>query len=178
MVSDTDRFVPVTVAVRITGVGERRLRRWIAAGRLPTVSSPHGRLVDLDAVRRLMSLTVGRSDGVSGECLMSSQVSDTAVSDTNVSTLGTDSLAIIDRLIQQNAEQAQQISRLNEERVELYGRLGYFQAQLEAAQTRILELEAPKGVPAETANHSSPSENGAEADSKRPPRRPWWRIWS
>ena len=176
--SDTDRFVPVTVAVRITGVGERRLRRWIAAGRLPTVSNPHGRLVDLDAVRRLMSDTVGRSDSVSGECLTSSQASDTAMSDTNVSTLGTDSLAIIDRLIQQNAEQAQQISRLNEERVELYGRLGYFQAQLEAAQTRILELEAPKEAAAETANHPTDSESGAGQASAKSPRRPWWQFWS
>jgi hypothetical protein len=66
-----------------------------------------------------------------------------------------------------------------ERRLEQYaGQIGYLQAKLQAAEARILELEAPKEAVREVANRPTPSEHGAKADSKRPPRRPWWRIWS
>ena len=66
-----------------------------------------------------------------------------------------------------------------ERRLEQYaGQIGYLQAKLQAAEARILELEAPKEAPAEMSNHPTLRENVAGAGSERPPRRPWWRFWS
>ena len=67
------------------------------------------------------------------------------------------------------------IRRLNDERAELYGRLGYLQAQLAAKDERIKALEAPKEPiaappPAGAIFRPLPSE-------PEPPRRPWWRFW-
>ena len=69
--------------------------------------------------------------------------------------------------------------------LELSGRCGWLQAQLEVATSRIRELEAPKAAPAESADqagsettkHPAPSANGARIESECPPRRPWWRFW-
>jgi hypothetical protein len=86
----------------------------------------------------------------------------------------------------------QAMQQLHRENLELAGRLGFYQSeiqhlkaqlegaqlQLQLAQARILELEAPREAVSEKANHPSPSENGAEAGSERSPRRPWWRFWS
>src|SRR5438309_6131509 len=60
----------IAEASRLTGVSERRLRRWVAAGHLPDDAGPRGRLVGLAAVRELAGLTGapddGRSDSVGG----------------------------------------------------------------------------------------------------------------
>jgi hypothetical protein len=65
--------------------------------------------------------------------------------------------------------------RLENERAELYGRLGYMQAELAQARERILALEAPKEPiapppPAGAIFRPLPTE-------PEPPRRPWWRFW-
>ncbi len=67
------------------------------------------------------------------------------------------------------------IRRLNDERAELYGRLGYMQAQLAAKDEQIKALEAPKEPiapppPAGALFRPLPTEPD-------PPRRPWWRFW-
>ena len=94
-------------------------------------------------------------------------------------------------LVELVRDQQRQLTRLNEERAELFGRLGYFQAQLEAArtqlqvtqdelrvaQTRLVELEAPKEVVSEMSNHPAPSENGANSASQQVSSRPWWQFW-
>ena len=65
-------------------------------------------------------------------------------------------LVIIDRI-------TQELTQLQNERAELYGRLGFLQAQLQAAQARILELEAPKEASTEIANHLVPEQNGQDS---------------
>ncbi len=69
---------------------------------------------------------------------------------------------------------------MSDERAELYGRLGFYQAeiqylkaeldgvlaQLQLAQTRILELEAPKEGTAESADHSPAEQNGQDSGSQ------------
>jgi excisionase family DNA binding protein len=74
-------------------------------------------------------------------------------------------VALVDRLTTEN-------SRLQDERAELFGRLGYFQAQLEQAQTTIKALEAPKEPAPAPAAPRWPDEP-TPAD----PPRPWWRFW-
>jgi excisionase family DNA binding protein len=65
--------------------------------------------------------------------------------------------------------------RLETERAELYGRLGYMQAQLAAKDEQIKALQAPKEPiapppPAGAIFSPLPAE-------PEPPRRPWWRFW-
>ena len=80
----------------------------------------------------------------------------------------------------------QVMEKLHRENLELAGRLGFYQSeiqhlkaqlegaqlQLQLAQARILELEAPKEAPAEMANHPSVEQNGqdagAQTDSEMP----------
>ena len=57
-------------------------------------------------------------------------------------------------------------ARLQDERAELFGRLGFYQAQLQQAQETIKALQAPAV--------SSAAEETAPQD---PPTRPWWRFW-
>ena len=63
-------------------------------------------------------------------------------------------------------------------------RLGFSQAevqqlrtQLDRAENRILELEAPKEAPAEMANHPAHVENEANSSSEKASKRPWWQFW-
>jgi hypothetical protein len=62
-------------------------------------------------------------------------------------------------LADQLVAERERSAALERERAELYGRLGYFQAQLEQAQETIKALQAPASPPPE------------------PARRPWWRWW-
>jgi hypothetical protein len=61
-------------------------------------------------------------------------------------------------LLSENAELGRQIGRLNDERAELFGRCGYLQGQLAAAQDQIRALQAPE-------------------PEATPPRRRWWRFF-
>ena len=63
-------------------------------------------------------------------------------------------LELMRELLAENADLGRQIRRLNDERVELFGRCGYLQGQLAAAHDQIKALAAPK--------------------DEEPPR-PWWR---
>jgi len=77
-------------------------------------------------------------------------------------------LAERDRVI---AEKDARLDQLQQERAELYGRLGFYQAQLAQAKDRLLALEAPK-EPVEVEKTASIVE--AVLD---PAKRPWWRFW-
>ena len=59
-------------------------------------------------------------------------------------------------------EQGREIVRLNNERAELYGRLGYLQAELTHTKELVRALQSP------------PEELLAEEE---PPHRPWWKFW-
>ena len=142
----------VTQAAHETGVGERRIRRWIAAGRLPAVESPHGKLVNVETVRRLLSDGDGQSDTWRSD---SRTVSDTWASDSQTWASDTSGASIkdfidgLDPLVALVRDQQQTI-------LELSGRCGWLQselqttrAQLQAAHERIALLEAPKGPASE-----------------------------
>jgi len=72
-------------------------------------------------------------------------------------------------------ELTHRVAALEQERFELAGRLGFYQAQLQQAQETIKALQAPQEPIA------PPPPAGAlfrplPADPA-PPRRPWWRFW-
>ncbi len=66
-----------------------------------------------------------------------------------------DSQQVLGALVAQLASERERTAALEQERAELYGRLGFYQAQLEQAKERIALLEAPQHTP----------------------KRPWWRFW-
>ncbi|HEY3111478.1 MAG TPA: hypothetical protein VGL23_22165 [Chloroflexota bacterium] len=70
-------------------------------------------------------------------------------------------LQLMRELLAENGQLGRQLWRLGEERAELYGRCGYLQGQLAAAQEQIRALEAPK----------------AAAAAEGTERRSWWRIF-
>jgi hypothetical protein len=70
-------------------------------------------------------------------------------------------LQLMHALLAENGELGRRVDRLSDERAELYGRCGYLQGQLAAAQEQIRALEAPR--PAAAAEETE--------------RRPWWRFF-
>jgi len=64
-------------------------------------------------------------------------------------------------LVAENDALGRQVARLSDERAELYGRCGYLQGQLAAAQAQVRALEAPA---------SAAAAEGTE-------RRRWWRFF-
>ena len=75
------------------------------------------------------------------------------------------------------SDERKRVAELEQERSELYGRLGFYQARIRELEHRILELEAPKEAPVEMANHPTPSENGSNSTSQKVSPRPWWQFW-
>ena len=82
------------------------------------------------------------------------------------------------RDLQVDARGVQEANRkLHEERAELFGRLGFYQARIQDLEHRILELQAPKEVPVERVNHPTSDENGADSASQKVSRQPWCKFW-
>ena len=139
-------LVTVTRAGQVTGVSERQIRRWIAAGRLPVTTGERGRLVDLAAVRHLAGHYAGSLDnGPASDRLLPDGIRhlDRYEPDTAL----TQALALVDRLSREN--------------VELAGRCGFYQSEIQHLKERITLLEAPKPdlsdpAPTEPANPVSP----------------------
>ncbi len=77
-------------------------------------------------------------------------------------------------------QERQRVEQLEKERVELYGRLGFYQseiqhlknqldgahAQLQLVQARLLELEAPKEAASAVPNLSTPEQNGRDVSAQ------------
>ena len=83
--------------------------------------------------------------------------------------------AALDAPRQEAPHLAALVDKLTQQNLELAGRLGFYQAQLQQAQEQIKALQAPKEPIA------PPPPAGAifrplPADPA-PPRRPWWRFW-
>jgi hypothetical protein len=78
-------------------------------------------------------------------------------------------------------EEAQRdIRRLNDERAELYGRLGFLQAQLQAKDEQLKALMAPAEPEPAAANSDGtavPAPRWPEEPAEPDPPRPWWRFW-
>ena len=158
--------VGIAEAAQMLGVSEWAVRRRIKSGKLVAirVERPQGYEwhVRLDQV------------ALEGNSPPGAQLAD----DCNL---------VLGALVVQLAGERQRTAELEQERAELYGRLGFLQsenlqlksqldgaqAQLQLAQARILELEAPAVV----ADHSAHVEGGAKASSEKASKRPWWQFW-
>ncbi len=72
------------------------------------------------------------------------------------------------------AELARLVSRQQDQLVQLAGRIGWLEAQLQQRDAQLLALGAGEGHQTRTEGHQAAS--GPEVVPE-PPRRPWWRFW-
>ncbi len=127
-------MLTIAEAAKTLGVTEWVIRRRIKKGQLAAIQ-------------------VERPQGYEWRVALHQEASD-APSDALSSQLA-DSQQVLGALVAQLAGERERTAALEQERAELYGRLGFYQAQLEQAKERIALLEAPQ----------------------RTPKRPWWRFW-
>jgi excisionase family DNA binding protein len=157
---DLSDRVSVQEAAARCGVAERTVRRWIESGRVRSVRTLRGARVD---PRDLPSppITSGHLNGhvrpdpdeapdLSGLSGDGHQRPDL--------TVALEALRLVEKLQQQN--------------LELAGRVGYLQAELTQARDRILALEPPKAEPADVEPTAA-----AEGDPEPATRRWWRRVW-
>ena len=115
--------------------------------------------IPLDTLRKkaqrgtIIARKVPRPQGHSWELYLDGELA--AVQDTRTPA-SSDLAGPMERLIEEN-------HRLAEQNVQLAGQVGYLQAKLQAAEERILLLEAPQQ-----------SSVASEAE----PHAPWWRFWA
>ena len=192
------RHVPISTAARIIGVNERTIRRWVSAGRLPDmpgqVAGQRVRLVDLAAARLLAEASDISPAGVPG------------LSDNGRVPAGSPDVSGLDGWTVPGSarpesdiglgELARVIDRLTRENIEMAGRLGFYQSEIQHLQgenahlrERIALLEAPTSgiaavgdqvndqAPSETGNRSASVANGDDSGAECPPPRPWWKFW-
>jgi hypothetical protein len=158
------RLVSATVAADAAGVSVRTVRRWIARGQLTAIGGKRDRLVNLDAVLQLAKVngqedmrtrpTYGRRDA-----------------DTDTVPI----VAVVEEPYGHDADTVRMLwernDRLYRENIELAGRLGFYQseiqhlqARLHAAEEELRLLKAPAEPGAEeTTNHSPSEQNGQDS---------------
>ena len=192
--ADADRYVTVSVAAYLTGIPERTLRRWAASGQIPAMSGQRGRLVDVDAVRRLAAMdgypaTSAAADGPSVATMRP------VPEDGHETTANGRELADGGQVLAEGLGELISLLREKDQTIlELAGRTGWLQAKLQEAEGRMQDLEqelrllkAPTAaaadmpadqVPAETTNHPTEPENGPDLASYTRRSRPWWHFWA
>ena len=167
------QYVTIAVASYLTGVPGRTLRRWIARGHIPTIANSGGRLIDVDAVRRI-AVASGHMDKpvVTSGHSMVTDGQDVAI-DHLVANPRPDSDH--DPAI---GDLATLIERQQQTIMELSGRCGFYQSEIQhlrgenaLLKERIALLEAPKPDPAKSVltqivNLSSAEQDGQDSDSQ------------
>lgn len=107
-----DELVSVTVAADMSGVSDRTVRRWVAAGQVPAVSAPGGRLVRLvDVTTYAAQVAQQRTSG--GQVSAGRPLS-VEVSGRPADTAGQVSAAIVADLVATIQRQAEEIGVLRE----------------------------------------------------------------
>lgn len=128
-------------AAAIAGISDRTVRRWIAAGRLLAERDGDDWLITPLALQAALSAA---PDAAQTAAQLAAAAADLAA------------------LAARDAALAELVAKQEQTIIELAGRVGWLQSQLQARDERILALEAPKVEP--------------EPEARRAP---WWRriIW-
>lgn len=157
-----DRYVAASVAAHLTGVPVRTLRRWAASGQVAAIGGHRGRLYDLEAVQILANM---RPEG-GQEAATTRPETATPRPAANGRPQGGHETAILE----DEAGHLAAIVREQQQTIlELSGRVGWLQAQLQARDDQIKLLTAGP-EPDLTAN----LREGAPAPRIR---RPGWQFW-
>jgi excisionase family DNA binding protein len=165
-VSDTSDFMSVQQAAAHCGVAERTVRRWIASGRLKSVNARRGVRV---ARADLEAFTISEP-GESGHVPDGPDtLSDTSDGHDGQARPGptpeSDTPGIVEAL--------RLVEKLQQQNLELAGRVGYYQAQLEQLRDQ-LALQAPQVDDLHDVVLPPAEPQPDEQDEKA---RPWWRFW-
>lgn len=170
---DLGRTVSVAEVADRMGVSARTVRRYIKAGTLPgelvtTTKGTEWRVPAAAVVAAVNGRASAATDGDASEPSEDDRGRPESMAAPAVRS-GRGEVAPLLRALDLLAERDRRITQLEQERFELAGRLGYFQAELEHAQDTIKALQAPAPTPSEPAMPatSAPPE----------PARPWWRFW-
>ena len=220
----SESLVPVTVAAAQTGIPARTIRRWLERGQLAGhQTDDRGRLVDPAAVRALavetghptalMWALNGQTLGGDGPMAApAATMPGTMPASEPECTPGAGHLAghvatgdpALGDLVQLLRERDQLVREKDQTILELAGRCGCLQselqqtrARLEVAEETVRLLQAPAArsetvsepvsdlpsdpAPAPTPNspnYPAPSANGQDSGAQCPPRRPWWKFWA
>jgi excisionase family DNA binding protein len=144
-------FLSVREAAVMAGVSERTIRRWLRSGQVRAVKRGGSYRIRPNALAAMIGHdgTEEADDGVDSPPAAGIDASDTA----DVATTG---VAELTRLVRD----------LQQQNLELAGRVGYFQAENAQLRER-LALMAP-AAPEPTPTTGAVSE---------PATRPWWRFW-
>ena len=153
--------VTISEAAKALGISEWAVRRRIKAG-------------------KLQATLVGREWRVALADSLSASEEPQDASEQSLAVSATALEALAEALAEANvraSDERKRVAELEQERSELYGRLGFYQARIQELERRVLELEAPKEAPAEIANRPSHFENRADSGSQKVSSRPWWQFW-
>jgi hypothetical protein len=150
--SEPARTLPIDAAAALVGVHAKTIRRWIARGHLVAATGPRGRLVDLAEVRRLATIRAPGPDTPEPA---------RTLPDTDART---------GRGLSELARALEIVDRLSRENLELAGRVGWLQSELEQSRQRIALLEAPEPEPV-------PRQRTESRGPDSPVQRPWWQFW-
>jgi excisionase family DNA binding protein len=170
--------VSVSEAARLLGVTEKTVRQRLRTGELrgERVKRPQGHVW-----RVVWEQTTHPVNGSAGAVdHRTDPVDDLVTAPHSDRVSGSAGFRAVEALVTQLADERRRsedmekrLAVLQQERFELAGRLGYFQAQLEQAQQTIKALESPK-EPEPTPPVPRWPEEPAPPE---PPARAWWRFW-
>jgi hypothetical protein len=147
-------LLSVQQAAARCGVAERTVRRWITSGRLQSDTGPRGALIAPGNLEPFLRRVGHVHEKVRTATAAETDSPDAVPGGPDATSDMSEALRLIEKLQQQN--------------MELAGRVGYYQAQLDQARDTIKMLEAPR---AEAPVISSKRE---EKDSAEPERRSLW----
>jgi excisionase family DNA binding protein len=135
-------------AAAVAGVPERTLRRWVTSGQLP-------------AIRR------GRWYRIRPEDLAAIGVTN-GQERPEPSATGAAGAAMAEGMAEHLAELVRLVEKLTQQNMELAGRVGFYQAQVQQLRAA---LEAPRSAEVD------PGSTTRSEAAPEPATRPWWRFW-
>ena len=194
-----DRYPTVTLAeyAVLTGQSARTVRDKVRRGVITAelMKGPHGFEYRLCHPDSTVPGTLPK------DCGQSNSQADGQPTDTVTTGFG-QSDSSLGELVALVRDQQDQITRLNDERAELYGRLGFLQARVQGLEQEVRLLKVPQSTlvdspdvnhgsqpavqncaqssdpaPVPTPNPPSGEQNGPVRGAECSPRGPWWRFW-
>ena len=175
-----DHFVPVETAARLTGAKPRTIRRWIERGQVPAKDGHRGRLVDVAQVRQLVAemeqyaqLQGLGEDGTDRTMPAMAgsdhpNPADAGATRHNADISGavkngpdrTDPANAITDQLQSLLVDSAMLDRFYRDNLELAGRLGFYQSEIQHLQQRIADLEQEVRMLKEPVEPSEPVGTG------------------
>jgi excisionase family DNA binding protein len=155
-------YLSARAAAEACGVSEKTIRNWIRSGRLSAERAADGFRIAPEQLEPLRRSSAPHTNGLRAEAPRGDESAEN----------GRGGRPRNDAEGADSAEWASLVRHLTQQNLEMAGRLGFLQAQLQAKDEQIKALEAPEEPAPEPVAPRWPDEP-TPAD----PPRPWWRFW-